>query len=251
VTANPYAPWPAPQYLPAFERLAHAMTAALGSADLDAEVPTCPGWSVRDLAAHVTNVHRWARGAIVEGHPDTPDLPALDVARSAAAAYRAAADALLETLRTTDPATPCWTFGRRPRTVAFWCRRQPLEITVHLVDALASQGLEAVLDQQLALDGVDEVASFFFPRQVRLGRIPPLQRSVAVVADGTPYRWVLAGDGTIHERDDVRGADATLTGPASALLLALWQRVSLEDPSLRVTGDEDAARSVLAAGITP
>lgn len=29
-------------------------------ADLEAAVPTCPGWTVRDLVRHQGEVHRWA-----------------------------------------------------------------------------------------------------------------------------------------------------------------------------------------------
>lgn len=253
VTTYPYVPWAPPDYLPSLERLADAMTGTLAGADLDAEVPFCPNWTVRDLAAHVTHVHLWARGAIVGGHPDTPPPPAPADADAAAAEYRAAADALIETLRNTDPSTECWTFGPKPRRAAFWFRRQPHEIAVHLVDALASQGLEAVLDQRLALDGIDEVVSMFFPRQVRLKRTPPLERSLALVAERTPYRWVLAGDGTGTGADGsaVRDGEATATGPASSILLLLWRRIGLDDPSIRVTGDVAAAHAVLEAAITP
>src|SRR3954468_5082072 len=42
-------------------------------AGLDAAVPTCPGWTVRELVAHQGMVHRWAighlRGAPVDPEP--------------------------------------------------------------------------------------------------------------------------------------------------------------------------------------
>lgn len=64
------------------------------------------------------------------------------------------------TVLDTDPATPAWTFGT-DRTVRFWQRRQVHEVTLHLYDALLSQGLEAgwTPDPELAWDGVDEVAT--------------------------------------------------------------------------------------------
>lgn len=34
----------------------------------DAEVPTCPGWHVRDLLRHTGMVHRWATAFVAEGH---------------------------------------------------------------------------------------------------------------------------------------------------------------------------------------
>ena len=32
--------------------------------DLDAMVPTCPGWTVRDLVRHLGEIHLWAAGRI-------------------------------------------------------------------------------------------------------------------------------------------------------------------------------------------
>ncbi len=48
-----------------------------------------------------------------------------------------------------------------------------------------------------------------------------------------------------------RPADATVTGPADALVLLLWGRLPLDDPRLTVTGSRDAAAAVLSADIVP
>jgi len=251
VTATTYVPRAPRDYLPPLEKLADAMAETLACADLDADVPACPGWTARDLAVHISHAHLWARGAIVDGHPDTPEPEPPLTPEGACVFYRAAADALLETLRETDPDAECWAFGPSPKVAGFWFRRQTQEVSVHLVDALAAQGLEAALDQELALDGIDEVVTIFFPRQVRLNRTPALEHSLALVAEGRPFRWVLAGDGTGEASAPDADADATLTGPASTLLLLLWGRATLEDPTLTLDGDEDAARAVLGAAITP
>ncbi len=243
----PYTPWPAAEYLPHLERLAATMTTALADADLDAPVLACAPWTVRDVARHVTFVHAWAAGAVAEGHPDTPEGPLPETSADAAAGYRASADRLLGVLRAADPDAPAWGFGPKPRTVAFWLRRQPHEVAMHLVDVLAAQGLDAAPDPRLAADGVDEVVTLFLPRQVRLGRIPPLERSLAVVVEETGDRWTLAGDGTAAPAQ----ADATLTGPADVVLRLLWGRTTLDAAPVRLDGDEAAARAVLAGGIVP
>ncbi len=46
-------------------------------------------------------------------------------------------------------------------------------------------------------------------------------------------------------------ADATLAGPADALLLLLWGRLDLDDPRIRLTGDRTAADRVLSARLVP
>ncbi len=61
-----------------------------GRCGLDARVPTCPGWQVRDLLCHLGGVHRWAASHIANGRPE-PYPPAEEVAFFAAVADDAAA----------------------------------------------------------------------------------------------------------------------------------------------------------------
>lgn len=226
--------------------------------DLDAPVPTCPGWTRRDLVLHLGAAHHWSRGAILDGHPRTPaPAPPEDGSTDALDRWYAGhAAELLATLRDTPPDTPCWAFGPKPTTAGFWRRRQLHETVVHAVDL--DPGL--TIDPEVARDGIDEVVSMFFPRQVRLERIPPLRRSLAVTidatADGTApgsgtTTWVIAGSGTPEELAAVGEPDATIHGPADALYILLWGRIALDDPRVAVTGEASAAAAVLDAGIVP
>ncbi|HEY6795010.1 MAG TPA: maleylpyruvate isomerase N-terminal domain-containing protein [Kineosporiaceae bacterium] len=223
----------------------------LATGDLQAAVPACPGWTLHDLAGHLGNVHRWVRGAIVEGHPNTPPEAPPTGREPLLAWYDEGAGGLLDLLAATDPGAPCWTFGPAPKIAAFWFRRQAHEHAVHAHDAAASQGTRRPIETALALDGIDEVVRMFLPRQVRLGRIEPLTRSLEVRPDesgGTS--WLLRGDGDGAGAD---GADAgaVVAGPAEALYLLLWRRVGLGDPRLAVTGDRSAAEAVLGTPIVP
>ena len=229
-------------YLAHLERAAADVAGRLESGDLDAPVPGCPGWTLTDLAHHLGGIHRWARIAVVEGPSDERTADAPGDRAALVDWFRAGASALIETLRVTDPATPCWTFGPRPRFAAFWFRRQAHETVLHAHDAAASQGAAGPLDPELALDGVDEVVTMFFPRQVRLGRTAPLPESLAL-APAEGGRWLLPGD-------DPAPA-ATVSGPAEAVLLLLWHRIALDDPRLRVSGSRAAADAVLAVALTP
>ncbi len=59
------------------------LRAVISGADLGAKVPTCPEWTLRDLAVHVGGAHRWVyeivRTRATEAVPDervpqfTPD----------------------------------------------------------------------------------------------------------------------------------------------------------------------------------
>jgi len=231
--------------------------AVLADADLDLPVPGCPGWTLTDLGQHLGELHRWVVGAVVEGHPDTVTPPGPRDRAELLAWYDEGAGALLDILAAADPDAPCWAFGPKPTTVRFWLRRQAHEHAVHAVDAAAATGRPPVLDPALALDGVDEVVRMFFPRQVRLGRIPALTRSLAVRADGSGDGsgdgdgWLLAGDGTDAGTDAAGPAEATVSGPAEALYLLLWRRTGLDDPRLALSGDRAAAVAVLGTAIVP
>lgn len=224
--------------------------------DLDAPVSSCPGWTLTDLADHLGGIHQWATYAVRYGNPDAEPTPAPRQRAALVDWYQDAAATLLSTLTGADPSAPAWTFGPRPRTVGFWYRRQAHESTLHLWDAALSQQACAPIDGPMARDGIDELVTMFFPRQVRLGRTVPLPDALAVVAkdpDETRH-WVLAGDGTgpaAVEDAPAQSVPATIQGPAEALLLALWRRVGLDDPRLRVTGDPAVARAVLAANLAP
>ena len=229
------------------ERAAADIVDMLAEAELDLPVPSCQGWGVADLVAHLGRTHLWAEYCIRVRDPKAPDVLAPLADRAGLAGwYAECAGALIETLRDTDPGAECWTFGPSPQTAAFWSRRQAHEAAVHRWDLGAALGRDVGYPRSLAVDGIDEVVSMFLPRQVRLQRMPPLEGSLAVRAEGRG--WVLAGDGT---RPSDGPADAEVSGRADALVLLLWGRVGLDDPRIRLTGGRTAAVSVLSAGIVP
>jgi uncharacterized protein (TIGR03083 family) len=232
-----------------FENMAADVLRLLDRAELDQPVPSCPGWSVADLIAHLGETHRWAAHAVRAGNPDAPEVfPPVTDRPALADWYRESAEDLIGTLRTTDPDAECWAFGPRPRTARFWFRRQPHEVAIHRWDLAAALGQDSGYPEALAADGVDEVVTMFFPRQVRLNRISPLTAALALRADGQDRDWVLAGDGAGPHDGPV---DAEVSGPAAVLALLVWGRVPLDDPRLRLTGDRAAAAQVLSAGIVP
>jgi uncharacterized protein (TIGR03083 family) len=228
-------------------RVVATITEILATADFATPVPSCPGWTVADLTVHLGETHLWARHTIVAGNPEAPHPGTPSDQQALPGWYRAAADALLDTLGSVDPDAPAWTFGLPPRTAAFWSRRQAHEASMHAWDLGAAVGRDAGYDEVLALDGIDEVVTMFVPRQVRLGRMPPLAASLEIQPDGSTERWTLAADG-LHPSTP---PDAVLSGPAPAMLLLLWGRVGLDDPRLRLIGNEAAGRAVLDAPLVP
>src|SRR5438270_383389 len=55
------------EYIEAIEQQTGALTKALMRADSEAQVPTCPDWTVRDLAKHVGGVLGFWSHVLAEG----------------------------------------------------------------------------------------------------------------------------------------------------------------------------------------
>jgi uncharacterized protein (TIGR03083 family) len=232
-------------YLDALDRDMRGVVDVLRTADLAVPVPDCPGWTLADLGRHLAEVHSWAYGVVTTGTPGKPAEVTAD-GSALAGEYRDWAARLLEALRATDLEAPVWTMGPEPRVASFWVRRQAHETAMHLGDARRALGLEAPMTTAFAADGVDEVVTVFFPRQVRLERIPPLAHGIRIELTDVPgAAYTVAGDGTDPDAPTV----ATVTGTAYDVLLALWHRGGIE--RLEVSGDGAAVLAAFATALTP
>ena len=199
------------------------------------------------LVGHLGEAHRWAAHAVREGNPHAPEPdPPLTDRVGLSAWYAESAALLVATLREVGPDTRAGPSdrGRVQQDSGRAARRTKPPCTAGTWRR--PQVRRPGYPEPLALDAVDEVATMFFPRQVRLGRIPPLTAALAVAVDD--QEWVLAGDGIAPPE---RTPDATVRGPADVLALLLWGRVGLDDQRVTLTGDRSAAAAVLSAGIVP
>ena len=85
-------------------------------AGLDAVVPACPGWRVRDVLLHTGGVHRWAAAYVTAARPEEFDAAVEE--RFFAHVdddtlvdwFRSGHRALVEALAGADPAVRCWSF---------------------------------------------------------------------------------------------------------------------------------------------
>ena len=206
---------------------------------------------MRHLVVHLGRIHHWAAGQ-ARRCQETPlgrgpfDLDPF---------YAAQAAELRETLAALGPDATAWTLlGTGP--ASFWHRRQLHETVVHLHDLRAAglgSGPDAArepVDVPAAVwaDGVDEVVRMFQPRQVRLGRVDPLPRTVRLVASDVGERWTLGAHEDGRRPDDPA---ATLAAPARELALLLWRRLTTAESGVRLDGDEAAVRAALAPGVVP
>jgi uncharacterized protein (TIGR03083 family) len=121
---------------------------ATGQAGLDAAVPPCPPWAVKDLLRHTGYIHRRAARHITECPPRVLDGPSeAEILRGGAPDpdligwFLAGHAALVATLAAADPAPECGTFMDAPSPLAFWARRQAHETAIHRADAESAAGI--------------------------------------------------------------------------------------------------------------
>jgi uncharacterized protein (TIGR03083 family) len=210
--------------------------------DLQAPVPTCPGWKVTDLLAHTSGSQRSAEAILREGRQGF--LSKEDLAAPSPGEldwYEAGLAALVDTMRATDPASPCWTFTG-PGTAAFWFRRQAHEATVHRLDAEAATGQPSPVDPALASDGVDEALAVFLPLLV--SRITSTG-TVHLHATDVEGEWLLSlAPGSATVTTGHAKGDAAVRGPAEQLLRWTWGR---PHEGLEVFGDTELVSHLQAA----
>ena len=220
-------------------------------AGLSAPVPTCPGWTVRELVAHQGMVHRWA-AANLRGRSADPD----QLERSGLAApdpLEWLADGAID-LATAWAKAPVDVrtvvfLEDAPRPKQFWARRQCHETTIHAVDALAAalgrppRVDEVWMDAELAADGIDELLCGFLTRS--RSRLRTEEPGVLVVAPEDRDEWWevrVSQQPAVSARrrgpapDD---ADWVVSGPAVDLYLRLWNRGA---DAVDVAGWADRAR---------
>jgi uncharacterized protein (TIGR03083 family) len=221
------------------------LAAAAESAGLGTKVLSCPDWVVRDLVRHQGGVHRWATRFVADGRIEPWDVDLDDVVGSWPSDadllewFRAGHSALVTALATADPDLACWTFLPAPSPLGMWARRQAHETAVHRVDAELAAGLSPLtpIPSSFAADGIDELFTGFVTRRGgRLRADPP--RTLRVACTDTTGNWLLRiGTEPVETvRGAGDGADCQVTGPASDLYLALWNREATA--GLTVRGDD-------------
>ncbi|WP_427924906.1 maleylpyruvate isomerase family mycothiol-dependent enzyme [Streptomyces sp. cg40] len=145
------------------ERSTAFRAAVAAASSLDAQVPTCPDWTLFDLVQHLGTVHRRWAAVVAAGPADSRATPAAsEVPREREALLAWSAEStrqLLGALREFGPDRGCWTWwadSQSPETSGAVARHQVQEATVHTYDAQLTAGDPQPLPEEAALDGVEE-----------------------------------------------------------------------------------------------
>lgn len=230
-------------YLTVLRRDGQALAnAAQGS--LKFAVAGCPGWTMRDLVVHVTEVHAFWNFIAATGiaGPDKYERPDDAPETELVATYLAGLDALVATLSNTDAATPCWTWDGT-HDIAWITRRMAHEIAVHAWDARTAAGDNVQIDAGLASDGIDEFIHMML--RYPMPDSPVLAGSVHIHCTDVDGEWLVVpnGDQLMITREHAKGSCA-IRGSAHDLLMVLWRRCELAD--VEVIGDAAVAVQFVA-----
>lgn len=230
------------------------LRSGIKGADLTVPVPSCPGWNAGQLLRHLGGGHRWAEAIVRTGGtqplPDeqfrdlsgyTDEDPAvLDAWLAEGAA------GLANTLRAAGPDAQVWT-PIPGETTAFWARRFTHETVIHRADASLALGVEFAVDEDVALDALDEwmeldsLPQHFEVHPEKRELLRPGRTLHFHATDTAPEaaaEWLidLTGDVIVWRRAHEKAAVA-VRGPLTDLLLVVYRRRSARSDGIEILGD--------------
>lgn len=240
------------------ERAAAFRAVIAAAPSLDVQVPTCPEWTLFDLAKHLGEGRRAWAATVIAG-PDAQSKavpvgePVAPTERAALLDWLAASTAqLLNALREAGPDRGCWTWwgdSQSPATCGAVARHQLQEVAVHTYDAQVALGVPEPLPTEVAVDGVEEFLSTCNATTV------PWPHQAAFVeyrsSEGHSWRLLLSAAGLSFTRlpeestppDATPGHGVVIRGAASDLVLFMYGR--REVISMAITGDKTVIQQLI------
>jgi uncharacterized protein (TIGR03083 family) len=220
-------------------------------ADPATPVPTCPGWTLRQLLTHVGRGHRWAATIVRERASEPVDPRTVPDGKPPAEMDDAVgwltegAQLVLDAVAATGADTPVWTFTG-PQPASWWVRRRLHESAVHRADAALALGVPYAVEAEVAADGISEWLAMVASRPAKADA-PALPGDTTLhlhATDdglGAAGEWMVRANGTgvTWEHGHGKGS-AAVRGSAADLLLAVVRRIPADDARLQVLGEQAA-----------
>lgn len=217
------------------------------SADPSTPVPTCPGWTLKQLFRHVGRGNRWAAQIIADRRTDALDPRDVRDGKppedpdGAIDWLNGGAQLIIDAVDRVGSDARVWTFTG-PRPAGWWIRRRLHEVTVHGADAALALGVDYDPPPELAADGISEWVELMTVQAKRSA--PPIERGKTLHlhatdgALGPTGEWTIVNDedGVSWSHDHGKG-DVALRGPVKDLLLAIVRRRTAAEVGLEVFGD--------------
>jgi uncharacterized protein (TIGR03083 family) len=203
-------------------RTCTAELARITGGDLDRPVPTCPGWTFRQLVTHLGRGHRWA--AQIVATRATAPVPTREVT-----------DGKLPE----DPARHGPWLNAGADLVIEAVTAAGSEAAVHLADAQLAAGRSVDLAPDLAADGVDEWLGLIAARTALRGDGQSLHFHATDAGLSGTGEWLVTQtpSGITVQRGHGK-ADVAVRGPAADLLLVLTRRLPPSAPGVEILGEQ-------------
>jgi uncharacterized protein (TIGR03083 family) len=231
------------QYLNHLNADYQLLAAAIPDAPVD--VPSCPGWTTKDLAKHMAHVYL-GQAFVVETARQAENKEHL-------APYPRTEDylefmgwgfeAITKALDINRPERPTWSWHHSDQSVDFWFRRMAHETVIHRIDAEQAVGKVSKIDESLALDGVDEVLDFL-PLTGSWPEVPNIDFGIVSIVASTKNSYKVWDLNFTNEAATVSAvaesnssARLLISGDAEAMDLYLWGRIDSSDPRISITGE--------------
>jgi uncharacterized protein (TIGR03083 family) len=228
----------------------HARLREVAAVDLDAAVPTCPGWTVADLTRHVGQVYLHKIEAMRKGVEPEEWPPAGTETEDPLALLDRAYEELVGEFASRKPEEPAGSWYSPDQTVGFWIRRMAQETVIHRIDAELGAGQPvAPVPDDLAVDGIDELLRVFVAYGVATWGsyftdvLAGPEHTYSIRTDGAAWR-VRTSPGEFRVGADDGADDAaevTVSGPPAAVLRWVWNREGADgDGGVTVEGPPEA-----------
>ena len=216
----------------------------------DASVPHLHGWMAHDVIAHLAGDYRWAQQIITTRvKPRTGLQAARERGDALIAEWDAAAADLIQLLTFCDLTKSCPNFAQGDAgVVRWWVRHQAHETTLHRWDLESAAGTCTPIPSGLALDGIEELFTVYAERYSPF----ELLRPVTLGCPNHSRTWIVTptGDGFVTLSRSVQPPPADVEASPEVLLLALWGRIELDDPRVRIHGDADHVHALFRGPLT-
>lgn len=215
-----------------------------------APVPACPGWTMRQLVAHViSGLSGWYTYNLANGSEpldyatswnSQPELPRGNAPRLARLVE--AADEFGDLARSVDLDAPCYVFQTR-RTARNWLERAATETAIHLRDGQEVLGEVSPWSDARAAASIDETLRVMWHGALLLkgdlGARQVPDEAITVAATDLGRAWTVAKstDDFIVDRIDaaVTPSGLSVSGTSDDLIPWLWGRAPIT--KLTVTGE--------------
>lgn len=207
---------------------------AVADADLAAEVPTRPGWTVQDLVIHVARFLETSTAYLRTGSRNPIKPPPAPTGLSPLEYLDLQVAAASEILTAVPGNRPVWTFSPSAPDLAWvWHRRIAHETVLRRYDAQTVVRQVVATDADLCIDGIDEVLTTIVAAKLD-GDSPSTVSGTAVVrSTDVPESWLISL--TAGEVPETRAAApgeegvAQVTGEAELVYFWLWNRMNLKE----------------------